>query len=406
MKKRWIAGALVAACCFPLAGCSGNQAPPAKKLAPPEDLMEYGSYSLETWLKPFWYTREIYNETLMFVGENDQAALLYEADQILSVLSYGLDRAFSEGKDYVYENGVFRRTADSEIPFWEVDEYYRTQPDVHSIRVDKSQLSISLEGERFLKYGEKDTFTAKQIAVTYVHNEEWQGPVPADKSEKFAKTLAKLRAGKRVKLLFYGDSITTGCNASGTVQGGEVSPYTPSFPEMICEYLKKKYSCDIESVNTAVGGKNTAWGESELDARVIAHEPDLVFLGFGMNDPKLSAEVYKNTVRRMIERIHEGLPDAEILLVAPMLPNNEADAAWNGNQKVFASALLELETDYDFAGVANVTEMHRALLEAGKRYRDMTGNNINHPNDFVVRLYAQVLLKTLLGSDFCREIYS
>ena len=49
--------------------------------------------------------------------------------------------------------------------------------------------------------------------------------------------------------------------------------------------------------------------------------------------------------------------------------------------------------------------MHKALFEAGKRYRDVTGNNINHPNDFVVRLYAQVLLKTVFGNDFCEEIY-
>ena len=34
----------------------------------------------------------------------------------------------------------------------------------------------------------------------------------------------------------------------------------------------------------------------------------------------------------------------------------------------------------------------------------MTGNNINHPNDFVARLYAQVILKTMLGGEYCDEI--
>ena len=64
---------------------------------------------------------------------------------------------------------------------------------------------------------------------------------------------------------------------------------------------------------------------------------------------------------------------------------------------------MKLEEKYDFVGVANVTEMHKAMFDAGKRYRDLTGNNINHPNDFVVRLYAQVILKTLLGQDFIAD---
>ena len=30
-----------------------------------------------------------------------------------------------------------------------------------------------------------------------------------------------------------------------------------------------------------------------------------------------------------------------------------------------------------------------------KIYWDMTGNHVNHPNDFMVRIYAQTLLGTL-----------
>ena len=93
------------------------------------------------------------------------------------------------------------------------------------------------------------------------------------------------------------------------------------------------------------------------------------------------------------------------MLIATMLPNYEAKSDWNYNQKLFAPKLLELEAKYDFVGVANVTEMHQALFDADKRYRDVTGNNINHPNDFVVRLYAQVLLKTMLGTDFVSEVF-
>lgn len=44
--------------------------------------------------------------------------------------------------------------------------------------------------------------------------------------------------------------------------------------------------------------------------------------------------------------------------------------------------------------VANVRAAHDALLEK-KRYIDMTGNNVNHPNKFLINVYAQTILKLL-----------
>ena len=44
--------------------------------------------------------------------------------------------------------------------------------------------------------------------------------------------------------------------------------------------------------------------------------------------------------------------------------------------------------------VVNMTAMHQSLLSR-KRYEDMTGNNVNHPNDYLARVYAQTLFATL-----------
>jgi len=37
-----------------------------------------------------------------------------------------------------------------------------------------------------------------------------------------------------------------------------------------------------------------------------------------------------------------------------------------------------------------MTSVHGELLRH-KAYQDMTGNNINHPNDYLARWYAQVI---------------
>ena len=182
--------------------------------------------------------------------------------------------------------------------------------------------------------------------------------------------------------------------------GGNIPPYMPAFDRMICEYLTRKYSSGIQRINTAEGGMDTRWGVDHFDERVLAYDPDCLFIAFGMNDPMTPFGEYRTMVKEMIERMHAHDDRTEIMLISPMLPNDEADENWYANQIYFYRELLGLEKDYGYVATADVTSMHRQLLSAGKRYRDMTANNINHPNDFLIRLYAQVILTTLLGEDF------
>lgn len=351
------------------------------------------------YLKPYWKTQRIENETIMFLGEDDCAPLIFSPKEILSVKDYGLEKAYTLGKDYYVNGKSIVRAHGSDIPYWNKEEYYAPDYNVYAIGA-KKEICQAMDGQRYLKYGEGATFTSRQIAVTYIKNEEWAGDIPQGKIEKFSNALRSIKNRGELKILFYGDSITTGCNASGTEMGANVSPYMPPFDRMICEYLTRKFACKIDRINTAVGGMDTRWGVNNLDERVIAYAPDLVFIAFGMNDAKTPLEEYRRMIDEMISRIHSALHDTEIMLVAPMLPNDEADDDWYGNQQYFNGELIKLEGQYDFVAVADITAMHKYILSSGKRYRDMTANNINHPNDFLIRLYAQVILTTLLGEDF------
>ncbi|HIY46346.1 MAG TPA: SGNH/GDSL hydrolase family protein [Candidatus Borkfalkia excrementipullorum] len=385
-------------------GCSGPMggAGEEKQLAERGEWMEYTSYQLETWLRPFWNTREVYNETVLFVGEEDAAPLLYKPSEVVSVRDYGLQIEYVYGKDYTLtEDGKIQRIAGSSIPYFTVDEYYRTEPDSVPVAIFGDASGYEFKENRYIKYGEGNTFTSKQIAVTYTHDSPWNGSVPAGKSERVQAFLQKLQNKEKTTAVFYGDSITVGCNASGTEYGGNISPYTPSYPELVTAYLTKKYGAEIELINTAVGGSNTEWGVQNVQERVIAYRPDLVVIAFGMNDSSLPIAEYKEKIAEMVNQIHRAEPDCSIVLVATSVPNNETEWFY-GNQKQYIAGLREMEEDtaYPFVAVADMTTFHLDLLDAGKRFRDMTGNNINHPNDFLVRAYAQIILKTMLGDNF------
>ena len=61
-----------------------------------------------------------------------------------------------------------------------------------------------------------------------------------------------------------------------------------------------------------------------------------------------------------------------------------------------ASTVDELAAEYDCFYSLDLYTPGMKMLET-KKYLDVTGNGINHPNDFWARLYANTLFETLVG---------
>ena len=52
-------------------------------------------------LTPIWEGNTVYRETGMFVTKNDRLPLIYKPDKILKVTSYGDEKEYVEGKDFI-----------------------------------------------------------------------------------------------------------------------------------------------------------------------------------------------------------------------------------------------------------------------------------------------------------------
>lgn len=81
-------------------------------------------------------------------------------------------------------------------------------------------------------------------------------------------------------------------------------------------------------------------------------------------------------------------PQAEFILVATMLANPDWTALRHERFPEYRDALASLRgPGVELADLSSVwAELHRH-----KRDADLTGNGVNHPNDFGHRIYAQVL---------------
>ncbi len=307
--------------------------------------------------------------------------LLYEPRQIISVTSANLTRKYVEGTDYIKIKNGIEIAPDGNIPFMSRSELYPEQ---------KSDKSFGGRCVPLIAFSEGHVFHDRQISITYSHDDNWEGPMPVGSANSLPRLSEKIRSMKPLKILIYGDSIATGANASG-VMGAP--PFQKAFGELFAEKLSLDYELKTEVINTSVGGTDSAWGQKHSSERAAVHRSDLVVIAFGMNDGSghVDADVFNENIAGIIENIRNSKKDTEFILVTPMLANPEA--CLYGTQDIYNASLKKLAGDG--VAVAEVTPIHRYLLSK-KAYIDMTGNNVNHPNDYLHRIYAQILYNTLL----------
>ena len=342
-------------------------------------------YDLETYLRSFFIGDTVCNESLMFVenadGTLEDAPLLYRASEILAVRSFDLGTLYTEGVDYVLRDGRLFLPASSRIFRWASDAYYPPEK--------KEGACFGHTGGGFIVFGEGDTFFRTQVAVSYRHADGTSVRLPAFAGAQLPKTIGKLQRGEPTSIVYFGDSITTGANSSRTQ-----APFAPMWSEMTTAMLQKRCNHPhIRQVNTAVGGTDSAWGLRELQARVTPYAPDLVVLAFGMNDGCPAEEFAENT-RAMLREIRKECPATEFILVSTSQPNPAVEGFYR-QQYLHEALLADIVAQTEGCVLAPLWSLHGALLEK-KRFYDMTGNNVNHPNDFLARLYAQTMCALLL----------
>ena len=187
------------------------------------------------------------------------------------------------------------------------------------------------------------------------------------------------------------------------------NPFLPAWTDLVVSSLEKTYAATISKYNAAVGGWTTGQGAENLTTKVTEAGTslaavDLFVIAFGMNDPATAEADYIASIKQMINAYYAANPNGSVLLVSPMQPNTQSSMV-SGNQSKWENALNSVKNSNEYRAknisLARVFTIFSELMSvSGKLSRDYLGNNINHPNDFGVRIYAQVILKTLCGDDF------
>ena len=390
-----------------------------------KDKLNISESSLSSDMKYLFSGNSVKNDTLFFIDKGETKRLLYPATKIISVTSYDGKVTYTEGKDYILtEDGRLQVTESSSIPCITSEVYYNNSD---------STLQVLHNGEnKSVYWGEGDTMTKWQVCVSYEHNSTWGGFLQECNIAQYEKLLDKLVAGEDVTFFFYGDSITCGANSSWYVG---IEPNLGSYPMLFCEAVadlfgyKVKY-IDVSSldggikkvendyvagergtityINTAVGGWTATDGvrrfKTFVEPYIKEYGCDLFVVAFAGNDAcaGILPSTVANNYKKIISDVAAIDPDTHFMMVSSMVNTPLSTNGW------WTPSMLEHESEFSKStrilnlkdnipgAVVNMTSMSMSLLDY-KDFADYSGNNINHPNDFLHRVYAQFLLQCFIG---------
>lgn len=363
-----------------------------------EEELFLDAYEVERYTEEYWDTDAgiVYNESF-FVLENedgtiDPISLMYDIDRVISVQDSFLEREYIYGVDYTIEDGKLVILPEGGISPYKYSYVYRDA-------TTSSGWWETTDGS-YVYGGQYPMYMTGYLNITYTYTPPQNTPlIPEPKGHLLNNTLTKLESGDSVKILTVGDSIAGGANCSSS-SDVNAEPYADIWHEMAAKKLQLLYpEATVEYESIYQGGATAALCIERMD-EILKAAPDLIIIEFGVNDcmQEDPASLYVETLQEAIAAIRENLPGCDIILMSPLVSNPLIfPTEWFD---AYADALYPLEEEG--VAVADVTSMMGDLLTR-KRYLDMTGDNLCHPNDFVSRLFAQILVATISRGEGTQE---
>lgn len=270
---------------------------------------------------------------------------------------------YQEGLDYTvdYLNGTITRTTNSRIPDFSTNILYGQHD------FDQSNFT-GYTNLPFFIWVDYETANGENFAK------------PNDQAGYLAGTRAKLAAGGPFRIVSYGDSITAGREASTPDMG-----FTVRYRNHL-QSLFPASTIVIEDVS--LPGYTSKQAIASWNATVGTTSPDLVLLGWGMNDHSLGGntpEQFKQNLITLVGMVRDQ-KHAEVILFSAFPPNEDWHYGTH-RMNLYAEATRQAAAESNCAYV-NVFDTWAMVLQR-KDQPSLLGNNINHPNDFGHWMYLQ-----------------
>ena len=236
--------------------------------------------------------------------------------------------------------------------------------------------------------------------------------------QKIINKQRSLRENPAVTIGLIGDSVTQGCfecyfDAKNDIQ--TVFDYGSSYGTRMKEMLNTLYpTVPFNVINAGISGDSAPGGAKRIDRDILAYHPDLVIVGFALNDSTTGIEGlprYKEAMTEMICKVIAS--GAECIVLTPNAMNTCVseqikEDAYRKIAMRFAKIQNEGVLDFYAEAAREVAEKNGAVLcdvyakwkemiQAGADVTELLANKLNHPTRKMHYMTAMMLVDCILG---------
>ena len=321
----------------------------------------------------------------------DRVRLLYRAARVDKVYNAVTGKVWREGVDWAFDrdaNAVVRLPGGA-LPYLDAETV--APPDGKAVYYPAPGANAvpGRVGGGNVLFDAKGFFAEHQIEIDYAADGEQTclAGLDAERGKRLKNFRGKLARREAVRITALGDSITEGYH-SGRFIG--FAPYRKPWFELFADAIAEKFAVRCDRENRGINGAG-----SDMPLRFKPHllegRSDLWVIAYGMNDlSNRDAEEFSENLRRIVAQLSAADPAAEFVLVTPMSGNPAWSHTPPERTAEFADAIRKIPGGEERILCGDVHKLWSKVLEV-KSFYDLSGNGVNHPNDYAHTIYAAAL---------------
>lgn len=205
-----------------------------------------------------------------------------------------------------------------------------------------------------------------------------------------------------ITIVAFGDSVTHGA----------VAYQEFDYESVYWNRLKKKITevrnyVPVNAINAGIGGVTAKMSVERMDSQVIAHNPDLIIICFGLNDVNFPFDEYMESLEIMFDKGKKC--GADVIFMTPNMLNTYVDEDTAPVHIEIARGTAQKQNDgtmdlYMESAVALAEKMGITVCDCYSKWKELSktenttkllANRINHPIREMHELFAQSLFDTI-----------
>ncbi len=224
--------------------------------------------------------------------------------------------------------------------------------------------------------------------------------------EKINMDLAGLEEYGPITIVAFGDSVT-----HGAVGPDEIDYETAYWNRLKQKINARRDYVPVNVINAGIGGAKTSDSVKRMDKQVLAHNPDLLIVCFGLNDINLPLEEYMDSLGQIFQKaLNAGV---ETVFMTPNMLNTYVAEGTESKYLAYAAVTAEYQNSgrmdrYMEAATNLARTMGIPVCDCYKKWKELAktqdttlllANRINHPTKEMHELFAQSLYDMIFEAD-------